>query len=204
MSRPPSGAAVLRPEKTAAVVAAVLEVLGERGWDGLSMAEVASRAGVGKPALYRRWPSKDAMVLDVVVAAGRDVALPGDTGQLRTDLLGFLAPALAALADPRLSRIIAAVLAATSTRPELARALDEAFRAPRRQAAARAFERAIARGEVPPDTDVPLATDLLAGPLYMLAVGAEDRRVTSGYAERLVDAVLRQCFGLPSSRAQAG
>lgn len=190
--RTPSGAAVLRADKTAAILDAVLHELAERGWHELTMDGVAARAGVGKPALYRRWRSRNDMVLDCVVRAGVDVALPGDTGSLRDDLLGFARQAVEALADPFAGRVIAAVLAAMSSHPEVGAALAERFREPRRLAAHAAFERAIQRGEIPADADIELATDLLAGPMYMFAVGAASPP-PHGYAERLIDGVLRAC-----------
>jgi len=83
----------------------------------MTMDGVARRAGVGKPALYRRWPSKDEMILDCVVRAATAAALPADTGSLREDLLAFTRQAAQVLRDPLAGRVIAAVLAAMSTRP---------------------------------------------------------------------------------------
>ena len=57
-TRKPVGAAILRPEKTEAIIAAFFAELGSSGYEGLTMDRVAERAGVGKAALYRRWPSK--------------------------------------------------------------------------------------------------------------------------------------------------
>ena len=56
--RQPAGAAVLRSDKTEAIVAAFFAELGASGYEGLTMDRVAERASVGKAALYRRWPSK--------------------------------------------------------------------------------------------------------------------------------------------------
>jgi AcrR family transcriptional regulator len=64
--RQPAGAAVLRPEKTEAIIAAFFAELGKNGFEALTMDRVAERAGVGKAALYRRWPSKQDMLVDLV------------------------------------------------------------------------------------------------------------------------------------------
>jgi AcrR family transcriptional regulator len=56
--RTPTGAAVLQPEITKAITGAVFDELADQGYARLSMEAVAKRAGVGKSALYRRWPSK--------------------------------------------------------------------------------------------------------------------------------------------------
>ena len=78
----------LDPSRAAAIMAAALEGLAEVGYDRLSMGEIAARAHAGKDALYRRWPSKAALVVDAVAAWRQRFApltIP-DTGSLRGDL----------------------------------------------------------------------------------------------------------------------
>jgi AcrR family transcriptional regulator len=188
--RRPAGAALLQPDKTEAIVAAVFEELAERGYQGLSMDRVAAGAGVGKAALYRRWASKHAMLVDVVARVGTRTVLPPDTGSLRGDVRAFIEDALAVLQHPIAGRVISDLVAETRRSPALADALFAHYRDPRRAAGAAMLRRAVERGELPPDVDVDLALDLLAGPLYLRAV------VVSGpldgtYAERLADAFLR-------------
>ncbi len=64
--RAPSGAALLQDDVTAAVRAAVFDELAALGYGRMSIEGVARRAKVGKPAIYRRWPSKQAMVVALV------------------------------------------------------------------------------------------------------------------------------------------
>src|SRR3954463_5064103 len=67
----PTGRSRGRPRDPAidgAVLAGTRELLGEVGWDRLSMVAIAERAGVGRPALYRRWPSKTHLVFEAVFA----------------------------------------------------------------------------------------------------------------------------------------
>jgi AcrR family transcriptional regulator len=171
-------------------VAAVFEELAERGYRGLSMDRVAARAGVGKAALYRRWPSKQAMLVDVVAQVGTRDALPTDTGSLRGDVLAFIEDVLAALQHPVAGRVISDVIAEARRSPQLADALIARYRDPRRAAGAAMLERAIERGELAANVDVDLALDLLAGPLYLRAVlGSGPLEAT--YPERLADAFLR-------------
>jgi AcrR family transcriptional regulator len=154
------------------------------------MDRVAARAGVGKAALYRRWRSKQAMLVDVVARVGTDAALPADTGSLRGDVLAFIEDVLAVLHHPVASRVITDLVAEARRSAELAEALVTRHRDPRREAGAAMLRRAVERGELPPDVDTELALDLLAGPLYLRAVvpsGALD----ATYAERLTDAFLR-------------
>ena len=71
--RLPSGAAVMQPAVTDALTKALFEEWAEFGYVGISLERVAQRAGVGKAALYRRWPSKLAMVVDRLEAVGIEV-----------------------------------------------------------------------------------------------------------------------------------
>jgi AcrR family transcriptional regulator len=82
----------LDSSRQAAIMEAALEGLAERGYDLLTMDEIAARAHAGKGALYRRWPSKAALVADAVLT-WRDrlgpVTVP-DTGSLRGDIEALL------------------------------------------------------------------------------------------------------------------
>jgi AcrR family transcriptional regulator len=168
--------------------------LAEVGWRGLRMERVAARAGVGKAALYRRWSSKDAMLLDLIEQVGARDVLPVDTGAVRDDLAALVRAALAALARPAVARIVVDVLAEAGRSPELAKAIARRFRDPRRRAVRTLLQRAVDRGELPADADLDLGLDLLAGPIMLSAAGAAGRR-TADYPERLVDAVLRALRG---------
>jgi AcrR family transcriptional regulator len=168
----------------------VFEELAERGYQGLSMDRVAARAGVGKAALYRRWRSKQAMLVDTVGRVGTRTVLPSDTGSLRGDVLAFIEDALAVLQHPIAGRVITDLVAEARRSADLREALDARYREPRREAGAAMLRRAVERGELPQDVDAELALDLLAGPLYLRAVLA-DGALDGSYAERLADAFLR-------------
>ena len=103
--RAPTGAAVLQPRVTTAITEAVLAELTEHGYGRVSMEAVAKRAGVGKSALYRRWPSEQ----DMVIAALAELSVPAaevpDTGSLRGDLRSMLQAVHDWLADPRIAAI---------------------------------------------------------------------------------------------------
>ena len=72
-----------------AIVAATLELLAEDGYAQLTIERIASRAGVGKASLYRRWPDKVSIVLEAVSRNPERPSAP-DTGSLRGDVLGYL------------------------------------------------------------------------------------------------------------------
>ena len=189
-TRKPVGAAVLRPDKTEAIIAAFFAELGCSGYEGLTMDRVAERAGVGKAALYRRWPSKREMLVDLVGEYATKAVLPGDTGSLRGDLVAIADDAIAVLAKPLIRRVIQSLVAQARLSPELATVLAERFVNPRRQAGNEMLLRAVKRGELSPDCDLELAQDLFGGPLYLRGV-ILDQDFPPGYSERLTDAVLR-------------
>jgi AcrR family transcriptional regulator len=150
-----------------AVLDAAAELLLARGLSAVSMDTVAERAGVSKATIYRWWPTKEALALDALftewAAASPDSR---DTGSLRGDLLALLRP-WARLASSRpYGRVIAALLTEVQTDPVFAAEYRHRVVEPRRDQARAIFRRAIERGEIPPDTKIEVALDLLYGPLY--------------------------------------
>ncbi|WP_239154459.1 TetR/AcrR family transcriptional regulator [Amycolatopsis sp. FDAARGOS 1241] len=188
--RTPTGAAVLQPEVTNAITEAVLDELAAVGYGRLAMEAVAKRAGVGKSALYRRWPSKDAMISAVVAEFSVSRATAPDTGSLRGDLIELQQAVHDRLTHPRFSRILPDLIAEGARNPGPAEEIRSAIGGPRREVARRLFDRALGRGELPAGTDVELALDLLAGPSYWRLVV---RREPPGpeFVEHVVDHVLR-------------
>jgi AcrR family transcriptional regulator len=184
--REPAGAAVLQESVTAAITGAMFDQLAEIGYARMSMDAVAWRAGVGKAALYRRWPSKQAMLIDLVEAAIlRNLPEAPDTGSLAGDVRGFLDVIVEQAADPRVRRIALDVLVETTRTPALAAALHDVVDEPRRTAAAAVLTRVIERGELAADLDRDLGLDLLIAPLLI----------------RLLRTVVHQCQGRPGCRS---
>lgn len=188
--RAPSGAAVLQPGITAAITDAVLAELVERGYARLSMEGVAKRAGAGKSALYRRWPTKQEMVLAVLAEISVPMADVPDTGTLRGDLRAMAAAVTAWLTEPPFSRIIPDLVAEATRTPELANAIATTIGEPRRALTRPKLERAMARGELPADTDLEMAQDLMAALIYWRMV-VRQAPTEPDYLERVTDTTLR-------------
>jgi AcrR family transcriptional regulator len=165
-SRPVTGGAVLRKQVTDAITEAAFAEVAETGYARTSMDAVARRAGVGKAALYRRWPSKQAMLAELIrdKVAGASLPVP-DTGALHTDLRELFATFRGQLAHPLVVRIGAGLLAEATHDTALAEVLQTGVAAPRRAAAGTILQAAIDRGELPPGLDVELGIDLLIAPL---------------------------------------
>lgn len=160
------GGTALRQGVTDAITAATFEELAESGYARMSMDAIARRAGVGKAALYRRWKSKEAMLVDLIGHAVRSGIPPTpDTGALRTDLREMFGNFRAQLSNPLVARIGPALLAEASQQGALGLALQEQVATPRRAAALKVLRAAIDRGELPRNLDQELAMDLLMAPL---------------------------------------
>ncbi|NUR57169.1 MAG: TetR/AcrR family transcriptional regulator [Catenulispora sp.] len=188
--RKPAGAAVLQETVTAAITSAMFDQLAEIGYARMSMDAVARRAGVGKAAVYRRWPSKQAMLIDLVGASIlNNLPEVPDTGSLAGDVRGFLDVIVKQVADPRTKRIALDVLVETTRIPELADALHDVVDRPRRTAAAAVLTRAVERGELSADIDRELSLDLLVSPLLLRLLRTDDE-VDEAYLARLTKVIV--------------
>jgi AcrR family transcriptional regulator len=87
---PGSGRRRRGDEFTAAIFQAVRGELEENGYAAVTMETIAKRAGTGKAALYRRWPSRTELIIDTVQATMPGMAGLPDTGSLRGDILALL------------------------------------------------------------------------------------------------------------------
>jgi AcrR family transcriptional regulator len=175
---------------SSAIAEAVLDELAAQGYGRLSMEAVAKRAGVGKSALYRRWPSKQDMIIAVLSEFSVPIAEIPDTGSLRGDLLATLRAFLEWLNHPRFATILPDLTAEAGRNPALADAIQAKIGEPRRALGAAPLERAIERGDLPADLNFELALDLLAAPIYWrLNVGHAGTE--PDYLDQLVDHLLR-------------
>jgi AcrR family transcriptional regulator len=138
---------------------ATLEVLEHVGYDRLTMDKVAQHARASKATLYRRWPSKVALVIEAINCMQHPEALP-DTGNLRDDLLSFFGSG--DLAQEKSIATLGAVLTALACDPEFAEAFRAKVIAPKVAATTELYRRAIARGEIRPDIDLDLITHAIA------------------------------------------
>lgn len=151
------------PEVDRQVIRAALSVIGEVGYDRMTMDAVAALAGVAKATVYRRWTSKSELVADAVRHYGRPRGgAPADTGALRGDLFA-LVPNLLVFSefDSTGVNVIAGLAQAARIRPELAEFLRHGIVSTLRHQSALVIERAIVRGEISPRArDHPLLHDI--------------------------------------------
>ena len=171
------------PRLDEAVVAATLRLLAEEGYAQLTVERIAARAGVGKASLYRRWPDKVSVVLEAVSRNPERPAVP-DTGSLRGDALTYLQTLV------RYRTLHFDAISAISGEALSNERFGDAFRAgmaePVMAGMDTILQRAIARGEISPETDVALLSSVPPALLQMQRLLA-GRHPDDDLVERIVD-----------------
>ena len=162
----------LDPTIDEAIETATLALLTERGFARMSMEAVAAAAGVGKPAIYRRFPDKAALVAAVIAGRLPDLD-PPDLDDTRAELWraveqGFPADGAAYVG------LIGGLIAEQERHPELIDAFRRSVLHPRRATVRTLIERGQARGDLRSDIDSVAALDLLAGPFLARVFAGED------------------------------
>jgi AcrR family transcriptional regulator len=179
----------------AAILAATRAALVELGWSKLTLGDVATRAGVAKTTLYRRWAGKNELVVDAVAELFDALELP-DSGTLAADIEGVVLQFAAILARPETKSGLMAVIA-ESVRDD---ALRERIRASivdrQKRLVLEGRARAQRRGELPPEPDpeeaartVDLIFDMVAGAVvHRTLVSAEpaDEAWVRGFTQVLL------------------
>jgi AcrR family transcriptional regulator len=170
-----------------AVFEATLRLLDTRDYGDISIETLAERAGVSRTTIYRRWPSKAAVVAAAVSSLYLDRVEVPDTGSLSQDLVTLLTETYRVMADGD-GRVLEKLVRQAGQNPELTELVRSILYA-RRRMYATILNRAIARGEMPPEADQELLLDLLLGPLWfrLLVSGAP---ITPAAARSVVELVL--------------
>jgi AcrR family transcriptional regulator len=172
-----------------AILEATRELIAERGVHEFRTEDVAVRAGVGKGAIYRRYPSKDDLVTAAVGAlVDAEIQVP-DTGSTRSDLLALMGEAVELYRGSLPGRLMSSLVSAMAQRPELARAVRDGFLAGRRAALAHVLRRGIERGDLRSDLDLEFALDVFGGPLFyrlLITGGPIDEQLAEGVAELIL------------------
>lgn len=186
--RRPSGAAVMRDEVTDSLLRAFLEEWAVHGYAALSLERVAARAGAGKAAIYRRWPSKVAIAAEAVQKFGMVLTDVADYGTLRNDLQAYLLMLRRALRHRLVRKILPDLYAEASRGSELLPLLKD-LSVSRRRGGMSLIDRAIGRGELPVGIDRDLAMDMIPASLYWGMIVTR-RQITRVQIQRQVDALV--------------
>lgn len=170
-----------------AIRQAALDLIAEQGYRGVSMEGIAARSGVSKQAVYRRYPGKGEVILDLLAAYARTRLPMPDTGDLREDLLALLEATFAAQRGVP-GTLNQALAAEALQAPAFAERVSRELIAARRDAVRQILGRARDRGQVAhPDDEVLI--DLVFGPMWY-ALLFDAGKLTDAYAAALTDAVV--------------
>lgn len=174
----------------AAILAAAAGLIAERGLRGISMDAVAEQAGVSKATIYRWWPSKGSLALEIfldeVVKSQRP--LP-DRGSLRADLLAHVSAVVRSYGKAGTGRVIADLIAELPSDRRLATSLRDKVIEPVRAGNRLIFERAVDRREMSRDTDTDVAMDMLYGAIWVRLLVRRDT-LDQRFARKLVEVAL--------------
>lgn len=158
-------------EARQAILASTLALLKEEGFNTLSIEGIATHAGVGKATVYRWWPNKAALVIDAFVETiGPELRFPKDTPV--REAIHQQMRRVTRLMRGEFGNILAVIIGAGQSQPEMVEAVRKHWIEPRRKEARELVSRAQERGELRPDISADTILDILYGPLYFrLLVG---------------------------------
>ncbi|MFG1810054.1 TetR/AcrR family transcriptional regulator C-terminal ligand-binding domain-containing protein [Streptomyces sp. NPDC049040] len=153
-------------EVRAAVLAAAGTMLLENGLRDITFEKVATRAGASKMTLYKWWPSPGALAFDAYFAATEQTLAFDDTGDLESDLTGQLHAFVGFLTSREHGPVVAELVGAAQSDPDLAAAFTERYTLPRRALAVARLRSARLVGQIRPDVDLESVVDQLWGACY--------------------------------------
>jgi AcrR family transcriptional regulator len=188
-----------RPRDTTrdwAIRRATLQLLAEVGFDGVTMDRVATRARAGKATIYRRWPSKVALVMDAITGFTEQTMQIPDTGTVRMDMVEFLMSFHETIGGDQ-GKILAELVSEMPRNAELRETLRNGLWAGRRAAAEIIVERGVARGEIRPDVDRTVLIELGTALILQRVLMSGDS-VDRHFLEHIVDDVMLR-LGSPAS-----
>ncbi|MFI6291395.1 TetR/AcrR family transcriptional regulator [Nonomuraea sp. NPDC050790] len=178
------------------VLTAALTLYGEVGWAGFTLDAVARRAPVGKAALYRRWPTKESLLLAAFERLSELPAEPLDPKDLRGLLVTVAEQVIGMYVGPKAMVLPRIILEAGQYPPHFDQMVQNIVQA-RFSLGHEVVEAALERGELPPGTSPDLIVDAIMGGVLRLLVLTPGTRRAAIHAERarhaaaIADAVLR-------------
>lgn len=170
----------------------MIDLLARDGFTRMRIDEVAERSGVSKTTIYRRWPTKAALVVDVMRSTNAERIPMPDSGDIATDLRAIVHDLYASLNGTALGRALPGLLAEKSADPGLAAALEQLW-SDRQAMLAAVVRRGVRRGQLRVDLDVRAIVDVLASTAYyrLLITGAPiDKRSARRHADLVVACTL--------------
>lgn len=171
-----------------AIESAAIELLREVGYERLSIEGVAHRACVSKSTIYRRWKNKAELIADAVHHYAFCKMPIFDTGSLRGDLIAVISEKVRTMQSAD-GQLFAGLMAATRTDSDLADLMLSSMSEGAGSVHAAIFERAMARGEIPPTADIQTVLELTPA-VITFRLFMSRQHVDKKFIEHFVDNVL--------------
>lgn len=175
-----------------AIIDTVLQMVAESGFDALSVEGVASRAGVGKGTIYRRWSGKQAMLIDALASVSEELPELPDDQPVRDSLVALVDTIRLSTQNTPAGRLLPRIMASVSQYPDVINAYRERVVERRSQSLRALLAHGVETGELRDDLDPDVAVTLLVGPiLYIVMMKSTGPAIDRRTSERLVDGVLQ-------------
>jgi len=170
-----------------AILRATLDAFEANGYAGVSIEGVATRAGVGKATVYRRFDTKADLVVEAIKRGMQVEDVLPDTGDVRADLVAMMRPLMHHLRGTH-GKLLITFAAERVRNPDLAEAFDRSVVGKKRDHMRHLVQSAVARGDLPADTDVDLIAE--AGPAYVWHHALYGLPLDDDLPERIVRMIL--------------
>ncbi|SDQ66744.1 TetR/AcrR family transcriptional regulator [Quadrisphaera sp. DSM 44207] len=167
------------------VLAAAGHLLLTEGMRAFTIERVAAESATSKATIYKWWPSRGALALDGYFHAVEATLAFPDTGDITADLTAQIRALVHLLTTTPAGRVVAELLGAAQTDPDLATAFRTLYSGPRRALAVQALDRARARGQLREDLDAEAVVDQLGGAVYYRLL-SRDQPLTDLFARTIV------------------
>lgn len=149
-----------------AILGAAFDLVSRKGFAKVTIEAIAAQAGVGKPTIYRWWPSKGAVVLEAMnEELGDDFAFP-DTGDIAADLTTQITAVSQRLITGRMSEAFKGVLGEAQNDPALMKAFRETILEPSIAECRARLDSAVAAGQLRSDVPTDAMVDLFYAPIH--------------------------------------
>jgi AcrR family transcriptional regulator len=172
---------------------ATLELLAEVGFDAISIDAIASKAGVGKTTIYRRYGGKAELVADAIESIRQDVVIP-DTGDFWTDIEQLIENAAQISLSPLGRKTVGMIISSASSNQQFAQIYWTKYLQPRRQAFAIVLERAKARQQIQADLDAGLVFDAISGIMLYALIFQPIDESWSAYIRRALHLLFKEAL----------
>ncbi len=166
-----------------AILKATLALLEEVGFETMSIEAIAKRAGVGKTTIYRRYRSKEELVVDAIESIRLDVVIP-NTGNFWRDIDELLENAAQITLNSLGRQTVAMIVSSASSNAQFAQIYWTKYLQPRREAFAIVIERGKMRKEIKPNLDAGLIFDTMSGIMLYSLIFPPENETWVNYVRR--------------------